>query len=108
MNATTKTALKIVFTLVVLHLAMLIGAVLMGTQVNRFVASYQISDGRDWMWVPVFFWAVIPTTMLLSMTGLAVWVSLRYSRKQSVALDLQAQRRKKDQVGFSSRHHHPA
>ena len=98
MNSTTKSALKIVFTLVALHLVLLTGAVLMGTPTNQLIASYEISDGRNWMWVPVFFWAVIPTVMMLSMPGIAVWVSLRHSAKQVVAQDLQTQQHKKDRI----------
>lgn len=90
MNATTKTVLAFVFTLTALYLVLLTGSFLTGTPMNQLVAySFGTLDGRDWMWVPVFFWAFIPTTMMLIMSGLAVWVSIKYSQKQPrfLALD---------------------
>lgn len=84
MNTTTKTALSILFTLSVLHLVMFIGAVLLGTPPNSLVA-YGAMAGRNWMWIPVFFWAFIPTLMMLSMCGLAVWVTFKYSSKKRSA-----------------------
>lgn len=84
MNTTTKTALSILFTFSVLHLVMLSGAVLLGTPPNSLVA-YGAMDGRNWMWIPVFFWAFIPTLMMLSMCGLAIWVTFKYSTKKRSA-----------------------
>ena len=83
MNATTKTVLAFVFTLAALYLVFLMGSYLTGTPANQWVSyAFGTMDGRDWMWVPVFFWAFIPTTMMLIMSGLAVWVSVKYSQKQ--------------------------
>ncbi len=83
MNATTKTVLASVFTLTALYLLLLTVSVLNGTPMNQLVAyAFGTMDGRDWMWVPVFFWAFIPTAMMLIMGGTAVWVSLKYSQKQ--------------------------
>ena len=82
MNVGTKTALTIVFALGVIHLLLLIGGVMTGTPVSGGMLTNGPMGGRDAMWIPVFFWALIPTTMMLAIGGLLVWVSFLYPHQK--------------------------
>lgn len=84
MNATTKTALAFLFTLTVIHFVVLIGAVLTGMPIGNWMGAYGAMDGRNWMWTPVFFWAWIPTTMMLALGGLIAWATFKYPRKKQL------------------------
>ena len=82
MNVGTKTALAIVFTLGVIHLLLLIGGVITGTAGSGGILTPASMGGRDAMWIPVFFWAWIPTTIMLAIGALLIWVSFVYPHKK--------------------------
>ena len=81
MNTRTKTGLAFVFTLVVIHLTLLSAAALTGKPISNLMALYQVVDGRNSMWIPVFFWAWIPTTIMLGIAGGLVWLQFKYPQK---------------------------
>ena len=83
MNVGTKTALAIVFTLGVIHLLLLIGGMITGTPGSGGgLLTHGPMGGRDAMWIPVFFWAWIPTTIMLAIGALLIWVSFVYPHKK--------------------------
>lgn len=83
MNAATKTALIFVFALGVIHLLLLIIGAMSGTPADSdMVLGLRGITGRNSMWIPVFMWAWIPTTMMLAIGGLLVWVSVKYRPKK--------------------------
>ena len=90
MNASIKSALGVVVALVALYILLFTGAVLTGDPMNSLFTSSAVIDGRDWMWVPVLFWAFIPTVMLLVMGGAAVWFSFKYRQKKPSFNELNA------------------
>jgi len=81
MNAATKTALIFVFALGVVHLLFLIIGAMSGTPADSNMLGLRGIGGRNAMWLPVFMWAWIPTTMMLAIGGLLVWVSVKYRPK---------------------------
>lgn len=90
MNTTTKTALGTVFALCAIYLLLLNVGVLIGAPMSNMVTLFgEGMAGRDWMWTPVLFWALIPTVMLLAMSLLAVWVTVRYRQKKTGSIDLE-------------------
>ena len=86
MNAATKTALIFVFALGAIHLLLLIIGVMTGTPGDSNMVAWGGIGGRNSMWIPVFVWAWIPTTMMLAIGGLLVWVSIKYRHKKRPTL----------------------
>ena len=81
MNTGPKTGLAFVFTLAVIHLTLLSAAVLMDKPISNWMALYPVLDRRNSMWIPVFFWAWIPTTIMLSIPVVLVWLQFKYAQK---------------------------
>lgn len=66
MNATTKTALVIAFSIVIVLLLLFVGGAMTGATLSGGMMGNGAMGGINWMW--------IPTLLMLGLGALLVWV----------------------------------